>query len=144
MVTLARSLETGPTVYAGFSAGGLAALIAATKDASASGVVALDLVEDGGLGARAARELDKPLIGLMGEPSACNADGNGMSVLAAARSSEVERVRGAGHCDFESPTSRFCELVCGRTTASRTLRRGIIESAVSAAADLLGSESRGA
>ncbi len=140
MVLLAHSLGRRPVVYAGFSAGGLAALVAARQDTTAVGVVALDLVDDGGLGVRTAGELDKPLVGLMGEPSACNAEGNGVPVFSASRISEAELVRGAGHCDFESPTTWFCELVCGRTGRSTSLRLGIIASAVSASAELLASK----
>jgi len=137
MVSLARSLGNRPVVYAGFSAGALAALFAAREDASARGVLALDLVDDRRQGFRTAKELDKPLLGLMGEPSACNAQGNGRPVFSASRLSEAELVDGAGHCDFESPTSWFCELVCGRTAESASLRREIIASTVSAATRLL-------
>jgi hypothetical protein len=134
MVALAKSLGKRPVVYGGFSAGALAALVGARQDPSSLGVVALDLVDDGGLGL--------PMFGLMGEPSACNAQGNGTSVYSAARFGNAEVIQGAGHCDFESPTSWFCELVCGRTAKSASLRREIIASAVSAAAELLGARTR--
>jgi len=138
MVALARSLGKRPVVYAGFSAGALAALFAAREDASARGVLALDLVDEGRQGLRTARLLDKPLLGLRGEPSACNAQGNGTSIFSEGRLGEAELVEGAGHCDFESPTSWFCELVCGRTAESTSLRREIIARAVSAVTELLG------
>jgi dienelactone hydrolase len=138
MVAIARALEAPRVLYAGFSAGGLAALVAARQDPSAVGVLALDLVEDRKLGERTARGLDKPLIGLMGEPSACNAEGNGVAVIAASPLGRVESVPGAGHCEFESPTDWLCRLVC--PSAGRypdLLRKRIITASVSAARDLL-------
>ena len=108
----------GRTVYAGFSAGALAALLAGADDPDALGVVALDLVDQGGLGLGAAARADVPLVGLAGPPAACNAEGNGLAAFAApppgagaARS--VELVPGATHCDFEAPTNWLCELACG-------------------------------
>jgi dienelactone hydrolase len=138
MMTLARHLGARRVVYAGFSAGGLAAVLAAVEDPAALGVLALDLVDQGGLGVRAAARLDKPLVGLMGDPSACNARGNGMAVLAAGPRARVERIAGAGHCDFESPTDWLCEQVCGaRKTGEDAPGEQILKAAVTAAAGLI-------
>lgn len=137
MVRLARKLKADPVVYAGFSAGALAALVAGHRDPKSTGVIALDLVDQGGLGLRLAKELDIPLIALMGEPSACNAQGNGLPVVAASPRGRVETVAGAGHCDFESPTNWLCNLICGRSERAPTIRQGIIQDVVSAAETLL-------
>jgi pimeloyl-ACP methyl ester carboxylesterase len=138
MVVLARHLGARRVVYAGFSAGGLAAVLAAAEDTRAAGVLALDLVDQDGLGVRAAGRLDKPLVGLMGDPSACNARGNGMAVLAAGPRTRVERFPGAGHCDFESPTDWLCERICGaRKTGVDAPGEKIVNAAVAAAADIL-------
>jgi dienelactone hydrolase len=99
-------------VYAGFSAGALAALVAARNDPSALGVVTLDLVDAQGLGREAARGLDKPLIGLSGEPTNCNANDNARGVFAATRQASRVVIPGASHCDFEAPTDALCELLC--------------------------------
>jgi dienelactone hydrolase len=112
MIALAQTLEARRVVYAGFSAGALAALLAGRNDPRAVGIVALDLVDAEGLGRRAARGLDKPLVGLAGEPTNCNADGNGRRVYAASDRAVVHRIEGAGHCDFEAPTDGLCELLC--------------------------------
>ena len=102
----------GGVIYAGFSAGALAALVAARNDPSALGVVTLDLVDAQGIGERAAQGLDKPLIGLVGEPTNCNANENSSAVFAAMHQAQQLRIAGAGHCDFEAPTDALCELVC--------------------------------
>lgn len=112
MIALARALDAKRVVYAGFSAGGLAAVIAGRTDNRAIGVVTLDLVETQGLGVRAAKGIDKPLLALAGDPTNCNALDNGRAVFAATDWARVQRIDGAGHCDFEGPTDQLCELVC--------------------------------
>ena len=111
----------GRNVYAGFSAGALAALIAGSEDPDALGVVTLDLVDQAGLGATAATRLEAPLLGIAGPPAACNAMGNGRAVFAAREpappAESLEAVPGATHCDFESPSDWLCELACGESPA---------------------------
>ncbi len=138
MQALARHLGAERVIYAGFSAGGLAALLAARADPKALGVVTLDLVDTQGLGVRAARGLDKPLLALAGEPTNCNAQGNAEAVYAAAGRARVRHIAGAGHCDFESPTDTFCELVCTDPDGPRrSHRRQIIADATEAVCTLL-------
>ncbi|MGB5831861.1 MAG: alpha/beta hydrolase [Thiohalocapsa sp.] len=120
MVALARALGARRIVYAGFSAGGLAAVIAGRTDPTSVGIVTLDLVETQGLGVRAATGLGKPLLGLAGEPTNCNALDNGKAVFAATDWARVQRIEDANHCDFEAPTDRLCEFVCSKP--SRTPR----------------------
>ena len=112
MVALARDLGASRVIYAGFSAGGLAAVVAGRNDPRALGVVALDLVDAKGIGVRAASGLEVPLLGLAGEPTNCNARGNGLAVFAASTQAQVSRIKGAGHCDFESPSDALCALLC--------------------------------
>lgn len=140
MRRLADRLGAPPVIYAGFSAGGLSALIAAGEDPRALGVLALDLVDDGdGLGAKTAAGLDRPLIGLTGEPAACNAQSNGLAVYAASRQARVTHILGARHCDFEAPTDWLCRSVCGADDEGAESRRGdIIRRSVAAVGDLLG------
>jgi len=139
MIALARRLGARPVVYGGFSAGALAALIAGRLDPHSRGVLTLDLVDHAGLGVGMVRALDRPLIGLAGEPAACNAQGNGLRVFALARGARVTRIPGASHCDFEAPTDWLCESVCsGVDPESPARRRAIIAAAVAVAADLVG------
>ncbi len=142
MRAIARRLAGPRPVYAGFSAGALAAILAARADPSARGVLALDLVDRERVGEEAARALSQPVFGVIGEASSCNADNNGLAALAAAQQAELVRISGATHCDFESPTDALCRLVCepldrSRRTASR-IQALVIEIAVSAARRLVG------
>ena len=137
MVALAERFDARHVIYAGFSAGALAALVAGAQDPRTLGVIALDPVDEGGVGVRAAVRLDRPLIGIIGEPSACNLNGNAWAILAASRRGRVVRVPGASHCDFEHPGDGLCELVCGSTSGGIAMRQAIIQAAVSAAIRLL-------
>lgn len=137
MIRVTDALHAWHVVYVGFSAGGLAALIAARNDPRALGAVTLDLVDAEGIGRHAAAGFDRRLIGLVGEPAACNARGNGLAVLAAARLARIERIAGAGHCDFESPTDPVCRLVCGSDRRSRLRSGQIIRITVAAVRSLV-------
>jgi len=131
-------------VYGGFSAGGLSALAAAWADTDAVGVLALDLVDDRGLGAGLARTLELPLVGLRGDSAPCNAWSNGLAVYGASPDARVTPIPGASHCDFESPTDWLCEAVCGAPdSGSEDRRREIIARALAEVTGLLGIEQRG-
>lgn len=139
MIAVADQLGAPKVVYGGFSAGALSALAAAQLDRRAIGVLALDLVDAGGIGIGMARRLDTPLIGLAGPPSACNAWNNGRPVFAANRRASLVTIPGASHCDFESPGDWRCMMVCdGLDSDSDARRRLIIERAVAAVAELQG------
>ena len=112
MAQLARRLGARDVVYAGFSAGGLAALMAASIDRDAIGVFAMDIVDRDGLGRQLASGLSIPIAGLFADPSSCNAHNNGLAIYAAASDARVRRFSGATHCDFETPTDTLCELLC--------------------------------
>ena len=141
MRQVAEQLGSTGVLYVGFSAGGLAALLAASADAGNLGVVTLDLVDLDGMGARAAATLSSPLVALVGEPSRCNAQNNGLPVFAAAPNADVQRIKGATHCDFETPTDGLCRLACesgDRPAAeSERIRAQIVKTAVAAASRLL-------
>ncbi len=139
MIAVARRLGARQVVYGGFSAGALAALIAGRLDPHTRGVLTLDLVDQAGLGVGMAHALDQPLLGLAGDPAACNAYSNGLKVFAASPGGRLARIPGAGHCDFESPTDWLCRSVCsGADRGSAARRAAIIEAAVAAVSDLVG------
>jgi pimeloyl-ACP methyl ester carboxylesterase len=141
MRRVADRLGARRVVYAGFSAGGLSALVAAWDDPRAVGVLALDLVDDRGLGEGLARTLRVPLLGLQGEPAPCNAQANGLKVFAASPRGQVLAVADAIHCDFESPTDWLCESICGGPdTGSEGRRREVIARSVALTLGLLGLE----
>ncbi|RME25528.1 MAG: alpha/beta fold hydrolase [Deltaproteobacteria bacterium] len=109
------ALLEGDIIFAGHSAGGLAALLAGVASPEARGVVTLDLVDSGDLGLQAAPDLAIPLWAMLGEASACNADGNGDAVVAIVPRSRAWRITGADHCDFENETDALCTAFCGGT-----------------------------
>jgi dienelactone hydrolase len=138
MIRVAHVLGARRVVYVGFSAGALAALVAARNDPRARGVVVLDLVDARGLGVVQARALERPLIALVGEPSSCNAYNNGLKVLAAARQVSSGRIAGASHCDFETPTDWLCRLVCaGGASGGAAQRAEVVRRTLVAVRDLL-------
>jgi len=134
-------------VYAGFSAGALAALIAGGDDPATLGVVTLDLVDQDDLARDALATLTAPLIGLEGPPSGCNANGSGRRVFDTRSDAILETLDGASHCEFESPTNRLCEIACGDEDTDREnerLRQDIVRRVVAAVRHLVGATTIGA
>lgn len=135
MQDLARELGVdSDVIYAGFSAGALAAVLAADNHTRA--ILALDLVDQKSLGLNAISQLETPLIGIAGDNSSCNANGNGHALFAARDNlalSELQHQTGASHCEFESPSNWLCELACGdkdAETTATTTRTHIIEQSI--------------
>jgi dienelactone hydrolase len=132
IVDLAHALERGALglepiarsrlVLVGTSAGGLASVLAASNLPGIAGWVGLDPVDRTGSGVRAAEKLESPAVVLLAEPSGCNLFGSGRSIAhAAPRLLRAELIRGASHCDFESPTTKFCRVVCGESSSQSRL-----------------------
>ncbi len=117
-------------VLVGFSAGGLATLLAADAPGVA-GYVGLDAFDrPGGVGLAAARVLRTPAVLLRGPHAFCNAYGIADPWIAALPVLAEDRLLpGGSHCDFEWPTDRWCELVCGSTNAvrQREIRARLVE-----------------
>jgi pimeloyl-ACP methyl ester carboxylesterase len=107
-------------VLVGFSAGGLAALLAAGTP-GVVGYVGLDSFDrPGGVGLDAARKLSTPARLLRGPSSFCNAYGISTPWAGALKNLIEDRViDGATHCDFESPTDRMCQVFCGTADPAR-------------------------
>lgn len=115
-------------VLIGYSAGGLAAVLAAQDADNVVAVFGLDMVDSNGTGGGpippsndpnfgllAAPDLAVPFWGIKGEPSDCNADGNGDAVYDAAPEGRVLTLVEAGHCDFERPRNAGiipCTVAC--------------------------------
>ncbi len=111
---------TERVVLVGFSAGGLAALLAAASP-GVVGYVGLDAFDrPGGVGLDAARTLRTPALLLRGPSSFCNAYDIAAPWSAVLPALVEERtIAGASHCDFEAPTDRWCTLLCGATDPAR-------------------------
>jgi dienelactone hydrolase len=124
IVELAHKLEAGALglppiersriVLIGTSAGGLATVLAAAKLPGLAGWVGLDPVDGTGTGIRAASQLSAPAVVLLGDRSGCNLYGSGRLIARAVpRLLRSIVLNGASHCDFEGPTNKFCQRVCG-------------------------------
>ncbi len=95
-------------LYLGFSAGGLASLVAGANS-SPLGIVTLDPVEDMNGTGSTIGQINVPVVGVIGEPSDCNSQNNGITLLQSVGASTILRVTDADHCDFEGPTDETCE-----------------------------------
>jgi len=119
--------------YGGFSAGGLSALLATSMDDFSVGFLGLDPVNSGGL-ANGVLPLEKPALFLFAEPSPCNAQGSMYEAISKVQlyeshNSLVISIPYATHCDFEFPTTRFCERICGKNLpqeVEQEIRRSIV------------------
>lgn len=110
-------------VMVGFSAGGLAALLASGSQ-GVVGYVGLDPFDrPGGVGRSFALGLRVPAILVRGPPSACNAFSIAAPWAQALPLIEADHVIGnASHCDFEAPTDALCRFVCGPADPARGRR----------------------
>lgn len=103
-------------IYGGFSAGALAAVLAA--DESTKAVFILDFVDQADLGKAALSALQIPLIGMHGPPSACNANSQAQNAVEnylqdrAKRTGVYQLISDASHCEFESPSNWLCRAAC--------------------------------
>tara|TARA_B100000131_G_scaffold322681_1_gene377552 strand:+ start:1512 stop:2528 length:1017 start_codon:yes stop_codon:yes gene_type:complete len=112
-------------IYAGHSAGGLAAIIAASQDPLALGVLGLDATDTDGvpgvpdlIGTRYAGGVTVPAFSITGEPSSCNAENNGLSLFRMMSHYTAVKVVSADHCDFENPTDAVCAMSCENPTVT--------------------------
>jgi pimeloyl-ACP methyl ester carboxylesterase len=118
MVALRRALGVREAVYVGVSAGGLAALIAASLDAEGTrGVLLLDPVNAGGQARSAAGKVRAPAAALVAKAQACNAWRNIDPALHTLADVTTVRIARASHCDFEWPGDAFCRVACVATNS---------------------------
>ena len=116
-------IEQSRLVLIGTSAGGLATVLAAAKLPELAGWIGLDPVDRTGTGVQAASRLSAPAVVLLAEPSACNLFGSGRSIARAAPGLLWSSVlSGASHCDFEGPTNKLCQRVCGGSSSEMQSR----------------------
>lgn len=113
IVALRHSLGIGEAIYVGVSAGGLAALIAASRDPEGTrGLLLLDPVNAGGQARSAAGKVRAPVAALVSKTQVCNAWGNIEPALHTLADATTVRIANASHCDFEWPGDRFCRVAC--------------------------------
>lgn len=116
LVALRRALGVREAVYVGVSAGGLAALVAASNDRDGTrALLLLDPVNAGGQARSAAGRVRSPVAALVAKPQACNAWGNIDPALRSLGNAATVRIANASHCDFEWPGDRLCRIACVAT-----------------------------
>ena len=104
----------------GFSAGGLATLLAAAGNPVVRVWVGLDPVDKNGQGVAAAPRLRCRAAILRAEPSSCNANGNAAGIERALKVPCLSiMVPKATHADPEWPTDKMAEWVCGASAEER-------------------------
>jgi dienelactone hydrolase len=114
------SVDTKQVGLVGFSAGGLATLLAAADTPNVGVWVGLDPVDMGGQGVRAAASLKCPSLVLRAEPQPANANGNAAEICRAlGEKNGCLLVVGAVHVDAEWPTDVLAEWVCGKSSPER-------------------------
>jgi hypothetical protein len=112
LVALAAEQAPGQTpFYVGYSAGGLAAMVAATEDPGVGGHLGLDMVDAFNIGVRAAPGLTMPAADLFAEPSACNSRNNGLPLYDGVGATTLG-IPGADHCDWNNPYQASCDRLC--------------------------------
>ena len=130
-------IERSRLVLIGTSAGGLASVVAAARLPGLAGWIGLDPVDRTGTATSAASHLNSPAVLLLAGASGCNLFGSGRSIARAlphlVRSTKLKE---ASHCDFEEPTNKFCEVMCG--ASSPEMRERVREETVQAAREMLG------
>lgn len=113
MISLRESLGWKNVTYAGFSAGGLSALIAASEDKACEKLLLLDPVDHGDLGIKSARKIQIPVLALLGKPGPGNAQRNASKMLAGISTRNIVEIPYATHCDFEAKPSLLCHQFTG-------------------------------
>jgi pimeloyl-ACP methyl ester carboxylesterase len=121
MIALRQALGWKNVTYAGFSAGGLSALIAASEDSACEKLLLLDPVDQVTLGKDAAPKIRIPTLAILGKPGPGNANRNATAMLAAIPGCKTVEIPTATHCDFEAKPSALCHGMTGsKPDASRT------------------------
>jgi len=127
MAALARTLHEGPVMYAGFSAGGLAAYLASARDPRASAYLGLDAVDNRDQALAARERLRVPALFLAGEPGACNAKNNMLPAVPSREGVRALRVRNAQHGHFQDPYDPRVEGICGKVVPQEAADRIIAD-----------------
>jgi dienelactone hydrolase len=113
-------IDPGRIGLVGFSAGGLATLLAGADDPRVAVWVGLDPVDRDGQGVAAVARLKCPSLVLRAEPHACNAHGNAAGIVQGLKAENTcLLVVGATHTDAEWPTDGMAEWVCGKSSSER-------------------------
>ncbi len=123
----AGGIDSTKLGFAGHSAGGLAAFLAAAQRPVAA-VVLFDPVENNNLGTPVASMVNAPTIFLFAEPSTCNSQANAVPWFTAVSGPKARlKVVNANHCDPQEPISGVCSFGCGGAAATSTVRSAVFK-----------------
>ena len=112
-----RADRTGAT---GHSAGGLSAIVAASRDPRIRAVSTMDPVDSDGLGVAALSIVAAPVAITYSDPSACNGSGSAQVLYQAATSLKRGiRIVGANHTDPQDPAGILSVITCGAANSTR-------------------------
>jgi dienelactone hydrolase len=107
-------IETNRVAVIGHSAGGLATLLAASKNRRIVLWVGLDPVDSGDIGVKSADDRAFTSLVLLAKSSRCNQRENISGLEEHLRGPWlIAKVDGASHCDPEEPTDKWCTFTCG-------------------------------
>jgi hypothetical protein len=106
----------------GHSAGGLSAILAASRDLRIRAVSVMDPVDNSGLGVAALPTILAPVAITRSEASSCNAGGSALDLYNAAIAPKRDiRIVGANHSDPQDPVSLTSILFCGSANSTRQM-----------------------
>jgi pimeloyl-ACP methyl ester carboxylesterase len=120
LVAVRKHLLLDSVIYAGFSAGGLAAYLAAAQDPATQAYLGLDSVDSGDLAIERREPLPIPALFLTAQPSMCNAQSNFQAVFNKWPQYQVRTIAQASHCHFEMPYDGKCAWLCGGADEAAT------------------------
>ncbi len=112
MAALGEALAPEGAVYAGFSAGGLAAFVATAEANNAVAYVGLDAVDNNGLAGQVVGQVGVPVRGMIAEPGQCNTNNNFLPVYDQIAGAPVIKVVDAQHFDFETDACGIGDFGC--------------------------------
>lgn len=120
MIALREALGWEQVTYAGFSAGALSALLAASEDPACAKLLMLDPVESGTVGLAAAPRVRVPALALLGKPGPANAWRNSTPMLQEIPQVKTIEFPEARHFDFEARPSRPSRPSCSAFAITRS------------------------
>lgn len=104
----------------GHSAGGYAAVLAASHEKRLRCWIGLDPVDFGDHALKALASVQSPGLMLLAEPGAWNRQANAVPWLShAAASLTALRIHHSTHCDSENPSTPLASFICGKTDSKR-------------------------
>lgn len=117
-----QKVQTNRIGATGHSAGGLSAIVAASRDPRIRALAPMDPVDNGNLGVNALAGVNVPTAITWSEPSACNANGSAEILFAAAKAPKRGmKIVGANHTDPQDPAGFLSILTCGSPNSNRQL-----------------------